>query len=130
MVATVGPVSIFGNQYVQFALAERRRAGRARGHRHHPGVRRPGDALAAGHLRLAQRPAQGGQPRQGSTPACPAWRPLCRGRARRLGKTLVSTNDWLGLMLPLWPTLVTDLDQARAGGGRLGAGDPGAPSPW
>lgn len=109
--ATVGPVSIFGNQYVI--------------------LEPPGGTPAAGHYRSGDViPAAG----TGNTPSLQSTfvslddvlkqispaklntglsgiANALDGQGAKLGKTLVDLNQYLGQMLPLWPTVVQDLGE-------------------
>lgn len=117
VVATVGPVSIFGNQYVQLlSPSDDGPAGLADDAtipaydaRDTPSLQ--GTFVSLNDLLKEVSPAKLNAGLSGLATAL-------QGQGEELGKTLVSTNDWLGLMLPLWPTLVTDLDQlAQVAGG-------------
>ncbi|GAA3645288.1 hypothetical protein GCM10022237_00930 [Nocardioides ginsengisoli] len=118
VVATVGPVSIFGNQYVQLlAPSDDAPAGLADGAvvpaydaSQNPSLQ--GTFVALDDLLKQVSPAKLNAGLSGLASAL-------QGQGAQLGKTLVSTNDYLGLMLPLWPTLVKDFDQLATLSGGL-----------
>ncbi len=117
VVATVGPVSIFGNQYIQLlAPDEEGAAGLADGAvipaydvAETPSLQ--GTFVSLNDLLTQVSPARLNAGLSGLAGSL-------QGQGEELGRTLVATNDYLGLMLPLWPTLVKDIEEAAklAGG--------------
>jgi virulence factor Mce-like protein len=118
VVATVGPVSIFGNQYIQLlAPSDDAPAGLSDGAvvpaydaSQNPSLQ--GTFVALDDLLKQVSPAKLNAGLSGLATAL-------QGQGAELGKTLVAANDYLGLMLPLWPTLVKDLDQLATLSGGL-----------
>ena len=118
VVATVGPISIFGNQYVQLlAPDDDSPAGLADGAvipaydaSENPSLQ--GTFVALNDLLKEVSPARLNAGLSGLATAL-------QGQGEELGKTLVSTNDYLGVMMPLWPTLITDLDELATLAGGL-----------
>ncbi|XBB67338.1 MCE family protein [Nocardioides sp. WV_118_6] len=118
VVATVGPISIFGNQYVQLlATHDGGPAGLADDAvvPAYDAARNPslqGTFVALNDVLKEVSPARLNAGLSGLATAL-------NGQGDELGRTLVSTNDYLGIMLPLWPTLVENLDELATFAGGL-----------
>lgn len=118
VVATVGPISIFGNQYVQLlATDDGGPAGLpddavvpAYDASRNPSLQ--GTFVALNDVLKEVSPARLNAGLSGLATAL-------QGQGAELGKTLVATNDYLGIMLPLWPTLVENLGELATFAGGL-----------
>lgn len=108
----VGPLSVFGNQYVNLmpdpagtATEERLRSGavlQAMGENQTPSLQ--STFVALDDVLDNVHPAELNAGLSGLAQAL-------SGRGRSLGQTLVSADTFLGDMLELWPTLVDDLEE-------------------
>ncbi|WP_436698468.1 MCE family protein [Nocardioides sp. BYT-33-1] len=118
VVATVGPISIFGNQYVQLlATDDGGPAGLsddavvpAYDASRNPSLQ--GTFVALNDVLKEVSPARLNAGLSGLATAL-------QGQGTELGETLVATNDYLGIMLPLWPTLVENLGELATFAGGL-----------